>query len=169
MPALTKEQIIARLSAHRPVGEDQAARGVTVRWLATGALVFLLPLGVFLLRSQHPFLADHAWQMALALTALGLLGVFVGYMAATRRQAAERQWGLAALSKQECVELEEVSAQVPEIARIVDHWLEMWVSAGKSPRGRELALVREMVTAWHRAEGNVGRTGAASEHTSSPA
>lgn len=155
MPALTKPEILSRLAAHRPIDSGTATQKVTVRWLATGALVFLLPLGVFLLRNQHPFLADHAWGLAFSLTAVGLLGVFIGYRAVTRRLAAERRWGFAALTKEECLELGEISSDIPEITAIVDHWLEVWVSSGNMPRGRDLALVREMVSAWNTAGAGV--------------
>ncbi len=153
MPNLTKQQIIERLSAHQPIEEMAARRGITVRWVATAALMLLLPLGVFFLRNQHPFLSDHVWEVAVSLTLLGFLGVYIAYETVSRKEASERQWGFSALTKDECEELGEVSLDVPEISIIVDHWLEVWVSSGKHPRGRDLALVKEMVAAWKAADG----------------
>jgi hypothetical protein len=83
---------------------------------------------------------------------LGFLGVFIAWQASTRKLAAERQWGLAALTQKECIELSDLSGEVEDIQHIVDHWLDVWISSGKSPRGRDLALVREMVSAWKAAE-----------------
>lgn len=164
MANLTKQEIIARLAAHRPVGEVAATRGITVRWLATFALVTLLPMAVYMARNTHPFLADHAVSLTIGLTIVGLLGVFIAWRAATRRMAAERHWGLATLTKDECVELEEISSKTPEIQQIVDHWMEVWIRNGTSPRGRDLAFLREMVRCWAEASSQSEVSSQVSQH-----
>ena len=143
---MTKEQIIQALAEHRPLAAPMARRKIWVRWAATGALIALLPLAALGIGLG----GDNAryWPLAIAFAGLGVLGVIVAWLAASRKDATENQWGLAPLTPQECQDLQDLSSIDPQIQEVVDHWLDVWVSTGKSPRGRDLALLRKMVKAW---------------------
>lgn len=143
-----QDRILARLAAHKPLVDPVATGKLWLRWTTTAGMALLLPLGVLLARRQNPFLEPSAWWVALAVSAVGGLGVFIAWLAVTRTQQAEQQFGLAVLTPAECIELHELSSCDPRVQAIVDHWLDVWVSTGHSPRGRDLALVRACVGAW---------------------
>lgn len=144
---ISKTEILQRLARHRPIAGPEARRKVWVRWAATLALISLLPLAAMLLGFTGK---DHL-VMGIAMAIVGAFGVFIAWMAASRFDAAENQWGLAPLTPQECHELQELSSIDDRVQDIVDHWLDVWVSTGQTPRGRDLALLRRMVAAWDKA------------------
>ena len=141
---LSKTEILQRLARHRPIAGPVARRKVWVRWAATLALISLLPLAAMLLG----FTGREHLLVAIALGIVGSVGVFIAWLAASRFDSAENQWGLAALTPQECHELQEISSIDDRVQDIVDHWLDVWVSTGQTPRGRDLALLRRMVADW---------------------
>lgn len=142
---LSKTEIVQRLARHRPIAGPEARRKVWVRWAATVALISLLPLGAMFIGFAGG--RDHL-GIGVAIGMVGILGLAIAWLAASKFDAAENQWGLAALTPQECHELQELSAIDERIQDIVDHWLDVWISTGQSPRGRDLALLRRMVSIW---------------------
>jgi hypothetical protein len=142
---LSKNEIIQRLARHRPIAAPVARRKVWVRWAATIAMISMLPLAVAMIGIGGVKLH---WGFALMLAGIGSFGVLIAWLAASKFDAAENQWGLAPLTSQECEELQSISTIDDRIQDIVDHWLDVWVSAGQSPRGRDLALLKRMVSCW---------------------
>lgn len=142
---ISKVEIIERLARHRPIAAPTARRQVWVRWAATFAMISLLPLAVSLFSSSNNRLYS---QIAIGLAIVGVVGVVVAWLAASKFDAAENQWGLAKLTPKECHELQELSGIDVRVQDIVDHWLDVWISTGQSPRGRDLALLRRMVALW---------------------
>lgn len=146
---LSRQEIVQRLARHRPIATPVARRKVWVRWAATVAMISLLPFGLAVLASGN-LERDHMIG-AIVAAAFGLLGALIAWLAGSKFDAAENQWGLAPLTAKECQELHELSGVDDRVQEIVDHWLDVWVSAGQSPRGRDLALLRRMVVAWETA------------------
>lgn len=142
---LSKNQIIQRLARHRPIAGPVARRKVWVRWAATVAMIAMLPLAVAVVGVGG---FSVRWPAVLLAAGIGCFGILIAWLAASRFDAAENQWGLAPLSSKECEELQELSTVDDRIQDIVDHWLDVWVGAGQSPRGRDLALLRRMVACW---------------------
>lgn len=142
---LSKNEIIQRLARHRPIAAPVARRKVWVRWAATISMISMLPLGVALIGVGEFQLH---WHYVLLLFGIGCFGVLIAWLAASKFDAAENQWGLAPLTGQECEELHELSTVDDRVQDIVDHWLDVWVNSGQSPRGRDLALLRRMVNCW---------------------
>jgi hypothetical protein len=143
---ITKNQILDRLANHKPIEAPAAKRRVWMSWVVTVGLILMLPLGISLAGMSR--FSDHM-VLAISLAVVGALGIVIACLAAFRKSPADNQWGLAPLTAQECQELQELSECDYQIQQIVDHWLDVWVSSGKSPRGRDLALLRQMTQYWN--------------------
>lgn len=143
---ITRAQILERLANHKPIETPVAKRKAWIRWVATSGLILMLPLGVSLAGFSR--FSQHA-MLAISLAFVGGLGIVIALLAAFRKDPGDNQWGLSPLNATECEELSDLSECDFQIQQIVDHWLDVWVSSGKSPRGRDLALLRQMVACWN--------------------
>lgn len=146
---LTRQEVLDALRSHRPVPNGVVHRQLGVRWAATAALGSLLPVGVWVAMTQQREEWVVSGWVLLGLGVLGLLGLFVGWMA-RRHHGVHSQWGFAPLSELECQEIVEISSIDPAIEQIIDDWLVRWYDSNSHLRGRDLMFLRRMLRLWER-------------------
>lgn len=145
-----RDEIIDLLRHHTPVPRHTVETQIAIRWVTTIGMIGLLPLAAVMTVAPHRFLAVSGWVVG-ALAGLGLLAVVIGVLA-RQKQGLNRQWGLAPLTSHQATELAELSAQDPEVSRIVDEWMDRWIGARAHLIGRDLILLRAAMAALHKAQ-----------------
>lgn len=139
-----RDSLLQLIRAHQPIKNHKARMQLTLRWVATGALVGLLPLSLWLL-FQHASLWSVSGVTLTAIFAIGILALVIGTIAQRRDLGAQWQWGSEVLNEAAIQDFIELADRHAPIQEAVDVWLARWLGENIHLRNVDLLFLRHAV------------------------